>query len=92
MQSYLNHPLVSKDEGQLLFALRSRTLPLKNNMKTSFLPDLSCRLCNDEDAHEDEIHLTCCKILSDEVKPSEIDITYDFAFGPIEQQIRAVQL
>lgn len=61
-------------------------------MKTSFLPDLSCMLCNDEDSCEDDLDLTCFEILSDEGKPSESGITYNLVFGLIEQQIRAVQL
>ena len=92
MQQYLNHPSISKNEGQLLFALRSRTLPLKNNMKSSHIYDLTCSLCEDEDSCDEETHLTSCPILKDEIKENEEDISYNHVFGSIEQQIRAVKL
>ena len=73
MQTYLNHPSISKNEGQLLFALRSRTLPLKNNMKSSHMFDLACIVCNDEDSCDEESHLTSCPILRDEIQQDEQD-------------------
>ncbi len=36
--------------------------------------------------------LTSCDILRDEVQQDELDITYNYVFGSIDQQIRAVKL
>ena len=61
-------------------------------MKSSHMFDLTCVICNDENSCDEESHLTSCPILRDEIQQDEQDITYNYVFGSIEQQIRAVKL
>ena len=92
IQSYLKHPEINKEEGQLLFALRSRSLDLKNNLKRLYNNNMICRICLDEDSIESEIHLLSCVVLKGEVDEDEKKIKYADIYGPIDKQIPAVKL
>ena len=92
MQQYLNHQCINKQEGQLLFKLRTRNLDLKNNYRIFYNNDLICRICLDPDSIEDENHLTFCPLLREEVCEDEVMIRYEDVFGPIIKQIQDVRL
>ena len=92
MESYLKHPLINREEGQILFALRSRSLPLRNNFKIQNNYNTQCRICSIEYSIEDEFHLTSCHVLKSEIQKHEENIKYSDVFGPIEKQIQAVKL
>ena len=92
MQKYLKHPDINKEEGQLLFALRSRSIDLWNNYKIYYNQNTVCRICCDPQSIDDEYHLTCCSLLKSEVRRDETHISYSDVFGSITQQISAVKL
>ena len=92
MQPYLKCQLINKEEGRLLFALRSRGLPLKNNRRAMFGDDVSCQVCQEEDSCEEESHLPLCSSLKSEIHEDEKDIRYEDVFGPLNKQIRCVKL
>ena len=91
MNSYLKHPLINR-EGQILFALRTRSLPLRNNQKIKYNYDTECKICCVENSVEDQIPLTSCYVLKGEIQEHEADIKYSDVFSSIEKQIQAVKL
>ena len=59
-------------------------------MKGSYGDDsMQCRLCEDENSHEDENHLLNCSELVAHLETS--DVRFDDVFGDLETQIRAVK-
>ena len=92
IQNYLKHPDMSKEDGQILFALRSRSIDLKNNYKQLYNYNTICRLCTQEESIESESHLLTCDVLKGEVREDEQNITTSDLFGPTHKQIKAVKL
>ena len=76
-QRYLKHPEISKEDGQILFASRTRSIDLKNNYKQLYNNDTKCRLCLEEDSAENESHLLHCFVLCGEVRQDEKNISYN---------------
>ena len=65
-QEYLSDGRFSKSESQLLFSIRSRMLPLKNNFKNLHNNNMKCLTCEDELSLEDENHILKCETLKTE--------------------------
>ena len=89
MQEYLNTNILTSEEQQLVFCLRTRSLDLKNNRKSQYT-DLSCSVCQDRNTIENEEHqLRCVKLISENDDPS---VRYMDVFGSLVDQIRAVKV
>ena len=53
---YLKNSQISTEDTKLLFQLRTRMYPVKNNFKQRYQNDLNCRLCT-ENLIENVVHL-----------------------------------
>ena len=91
MQPYLRSTLLSTKEKQTLFALRSRSLPLKANQKSMFKDNLICRICQDMQSKEDEDHIFfhCDRLLGNISRPTNIKL--EDIFGTIDKQVPAIK-
>ena len=88
-QKYLACNELSTSEKQTLFSLRSHNFDCKANFRNQY-QNMVCRLCDNEDSFEDEIHsLKCPAVVND----NELDHSIEFhhVFGSINQQIKAVK-
>ena len=85
-QPYLLCDELTRQEAQLCFALRSRSLDLKNNYKSKYRDELNCRTCKTGDL-EEESHLLVCSGLQVEEDFSKEDYT-DIFSSNIQDQIR----
>ena len=89
IQCYLLSDSFSKEEVQLLFQLRSRSFPVKSNMKTQFVNDMKCRVCLK--SFENEIHLARdCEMFTEERGIN--DLYVEDIFGPTQMQIKFIQV
>ena len=65
LKDYLKTENISVSEKKLLFALKTRQINVKTNLRTMF-SYLHCRLCKEVGTEESELHIMKCeKILSD---------------------------
>ena len=88
-QAYLLCEEFSREEAQLCFSLRSRALDLKNNFKSKYKDDLSCRTC-DSGVREDEQHLLLCSGLN--IEDDASSVKYDDLFSNLKSQIEATKI
>ena len=88
-QPYLLCDEFTRQEAQLCFSLRCRTLDLKNNYKTKYKDNLSCRSCSTGNL-EDESHLLVCEGLRLEEDYS--DENYLDVFSDLKSQIRITKI
>ena len=88
-QAYLSCEEFSRQEAQLCFSLRCRSLDLKNNFKSKYKEDLECRTC-DSGCVEDEQHLLDCPGLI--IEDRDLSVVYDDLFGELKAQIKATKL
>ena len=79
-------------EVQLLFSLRSRSYPVKANLKNKYRNDLLCNLC--KSAISDQQHLLECLVLRRFVPElRNTKVKYSDIFSPnLEAQLAAVKL
>ena len=88
-KDYLRENTLSRDDGQLLFKLRSKMLDVKANFSNLYENDLICRTCKLPDSIEDEEHLLVCAQLKSEVEDSEVK--FEFVFQNLGNQVKAVK-
>ena len=83
MKDYLVNKNTTVEEKQLMFILRSRTYPVKNNFKNKH-QDLLCSLCK----HGEEI------VNHEDLKDSLVkgEMSYEDLFGSSVRQTRAIQI
>ena len=62
-QQYLSDKRFSRKDIQVLFALKTRMLNLKNNFKNLYNNNLQCQTCDVEEFIEDENHILNCENL-----------------------------
>ena len=87
-QPYFSDRRFSKDEVQLLFALRTKMLECKANFSEQFQRKLHCRLCRATNSIENEDHILNCTVLNTE----KHDIQFSDVFGNTDQQYKAVRV
>ena len=87
-QQYLSDRRFTKEEVQLLFSLRTKTVDCKSNFKNLYGTNLTCRICDDKNSLENEDHILTCKLLNEETH----NIQFTDVYGTIEQQYKAVQM
>ena len=88
-QQYLLCEEFTRQEAKLCFNLHCRTLDVKNNYKSKYKDDLSCRTCLTGKL-EDERHLLVCQGLKGEEDYSEED--YLDIFSDLKSQIRITKI
>ena len=91
-EKYISDPRFQVHEVQLLFSLRSRSYPVKANLKNKYRQNLACFLCNSSSC--DQQHLMTCVVLRKFV-PDLINtkVKYSDIFSDnVDKQLAAVKL
>ena len=91
-EKYITDPRFQVHEVQLLFSLRSRSYPVKANLKNKYRQNLACFLCNSSSC--DQQHLMTCAVLRKFV-PDLINtkVKYSDIFSDnVDKQLAAVKL
>ena len=83
MQTYLQSKMLSLQEKQLLFQLRTYSYNCKANFKNKYKDNLLCNFCNMEDNQE---HLINCSIVN-----KDKSLEYRYIFGSIEEQVKIIK-
>ena len=65
-KDYFNDNRFTKEDIQLLFALRTKMTDCKSNFSNQYGNNLTCRLCQELNSVEDEDHILRCKKLNTE--------------------------
>ena len=91
-EPYISDMRFKTHEVQLLFSLRSRTYPVKSNMKNKYKDDLLCNLCRSAVCEQE--HLLRCAVLQEFVPElRNTKVMYSDIFGRnVEAQLAAVKL
>ena len=92
-QAYIKCPVFNNEEVNLLHALRSRMINVKNNFSSKFLNNLLCPLC--ENDRDDQTHLLECTELQSRINSRELSkgkVKYNDIFGEVDEQKEATQL
>ena len=88
-QEYLRSTKLSTSEKQTLFDLRSRNFTCKSNTKTMYLDNMTCRLCQDANSYEDEMHtFQQCNLLIEDTNQA---INFYDVYGTLSQQIEFIK-
>ena len=93
IQNYLVNENTTVNEKKLLFLLRSRMYPVKNNFQQSY-SDMSCSLCSKSE--ETQQHLLVCEEITKEIELKNIilkrKISYQDIFGTPSKQTEAIKV
>ena len=90
---YLFSKKLNVREIQTLFRLRSRTLNVKDNHKSSYKENMWCRTCHL--FSETQEHILHCSIIRDKVKHLSIDfnsVSYNMIFGSMDNQEKLIKI
>jgi hypothetical protein len=90
-EEYINDRRFTVDEIQLLFQLRTRMYPVKENMKNKYKNDLSCEFCklgNSNQQHQ----LKCAVLVKFVPELANRNIKYSHIFGPVNDQLAIVKI
>ena len=88
-KAYLKDRRFSKEDCQLLFALKTKMIDCKSNFSHLYEEDdMSCRLCTDGNSYEDEDHLLVCKTVNTE----QYDVTYSDVYSNVNKQYKVTQV
>ena len=85
---YFSDRRFSREDVQLLFALRTRMINCKSNFKNQFGTNLICRICKVDGSIEDEDHILICPELTD----GQSEVQFTDVFGDVNSQYNAVQM
>ena len=88
-KEYFTDRRFTKEEVQMLFALRTKMTNCKSNYKRQFDNNLVCRICKDEESEENEDHLLVCPVLADGLVQN---VQFTDVFGTVDAQYNAVQV
>ena len=87
-QGYMNSPLFTNDEVNLLYKIRSRALNCKVNFKNRYKKDdLLCILCYKE--QDTQQHILVCKALQNKLESNDMvdyKITYEDIYSNPQKQ------
>ena len=92
-QKYLKSPLFKNEEVNLLHALRSRVVAVKNNFSSKYKNNLLCPLCIM--SIDDQPHILNCSVLKRKFRSNEAakySIKYEDIFGDIQKQKQVTHL
>ena len=90
MQSYLKSDQLTLEEKRALFMLRSKSFGVKSNFSNMFKSDMSCRICNNPQTFEDEMHTFNCIELTHDFEINS-DIKFTDIFEDLPKQIDAIK-
>ena len=89
---YLQDSRFSKDERELLFKLRSKTIWVKDNFRNAYLDnDMLCDLCKlfpCTQAHP----LQCPQLMTTMIVDKKLNINDNFIYGDVDQQLVYVKI
>ena len=89
---YLQDSRFSKDERELLFKLRSKTIWVKDNFRNAYLDnDMLCDLCKlfpCTQAHP----LQCPQLMTTMIVDKKLNINENFIYGDVDQQLVYVKI
>ena len=92
-QKYMTSPIFANDEVNLLHALRSRSINVKNNFSSKYRNDMSCPLCSH--MRDDQRHILECDVLKNKLESREVansKVVYEDIFGDHLKQKEATHL
>ena len=92
-QKYMTSPIFTNDEVNLLHALRSRSINVKNNFSSKYRNDMSCPLCSN--VIDDQQHILDCDVLKNKLKSREAannKVVYEDIFGDYLKQKEVTHL
>ena len=88
---YLLDSRFSKEERELLFQLKSKTLPVKENFKNAYLNnDMLCDICKLFPCTQSH-PLQCPRLMIKIIVAEETKVNENFIYGNIEQQLLYVK-
>ena len=88
-KAYLRENILTKNDCQLLFELRSKMLDVKTNFSNMYNNDLTCRTCRKTGSIENEDHILICEILKSEIGDQQVE--FDYVFQDLGKQKIAVK-
>ena len=88
-KSYFTDRRFTKEDVQLLFALRTRMTNCKVNFKKQFGNNLKCRICEDEESEENEDHVLNCTVVNG---AETYDVQFTDVYGDADAQYKAVKV
>ena len=92
MTEYLKDNRFTKNERELLFKLRSRTVQVKDNFKNAYLNnDMLCELCKLFTCTQSH-PLQCPRINSRLVVDKQLNISDKFIHGTVDEQLLYVRI
>ena len=92
MQNYIKSDLLTTDEKQLLFALRTATINVRANFRGAH-PNTNCNLCLQNVPQTSSHLLDCSAILTESDKIMNNDrVQLEHVFGDVEHQREAAQI
>ena len=89
----MTSPIFTNDEVNLLHALRSRSINVKNNFSSKYRNDRSCPLCSN--VIDDQQHILDCDVLKNKLKSREAannKVVYEDIFGDYLKQKEVTHL
>ena len=93
-KSYLNDPRITPSEAKLLFKLRTRMFPVKENFKNKIKKhgqNFNCEICKTE--KDTQKHLLQCQVLKAIVPElNDTKVKYEDIFGNTNQMVKAGKL
>ena len=92
MSPYLLDPKFRKDERELLFKLRSKTVFVKDNFKNAYQNnDMLCELCKMFTCTQTH-PLQCPELIINLVVDKTLNLNESFLFGSVDQQLIYVKI
>ena len=90
-EDYITDTRFSVNEVQLLFRLRTRTFPVKENLKNKYRDDLSCEFCRI--GYSTQQHQLVCPVIQKFVPElAKQQCKYSDIFGAVDDQLRIVKV
>ena len=87
-KKYFSDRRFTKEDVQLLFALRTRMVNCKTNFKMQFGNNLTCRICETDGSIEDEDHILVCPEQTD----GQCAVQFTDVYGDVDSQYNAVKM
>ena len=87
-KGYFSDRRFSKEDVQLLFALKTKMIECKSNFSNQYGDNLICRICQDVNSIEDEDHILVCPILNTE----HYDVTFSDVYRDIDTQYNVTKV
>jgi hypothetical protein len=87
-KAYFTDRRFSKEDVQLLFALKTKMIDCKSNFSQQYDNNLVCRICKDINTVENEDHLLLCPSLNTE----NYDVRFSDVYADVDRQYKVTQV